>query len=134
MKSEHYARIFSDTILAYHESEAMLKDLNDLIIQKYIDNKIDFSRVFPRTSNLFATGFDIWTEKNFEKLFQAYALLQDIKRQVNYDDPLYSTGIIFDRETLGKLQSMLGSKYRIERDSDVMELVKEKGSDLLEEI
>ncbi|MFC1916574.1 hypothetical protein ACFLX1_00350 [Chloroflexota bacterium] len=48
MESERFARIFSDTILAYHESEAMLKELNDLVIQKYIDNDIDFARVFPR--------------------------------------------------------------------------------------
>lgn len=134
MESEKYTRVFSDTILAYHESEVMLKELNDLIIQEYMTRNIDFARVFPRTSNLFATGFDIWTEKNFEKLFQAYAILQDVKKQVNYDDPLYSTGIIFDRETLGKFQSLLGSKYQVERDTDVMELVKEKGSDLLEEI
>jgi len=134
VESERYAKVFSDTILAYHESEGMLKELNDLVIQRYMCADIDFARVFPRTSNLFATGFDIWVDRSFEQLFTAYAILEQAKKEVGYDDPLYSTGILFDRETLGKLQTILGSKYRIESDSDVMKLIGEKGDDLLEEM
>lgn len=134
MESERYARVFSDAILSYHESEAMLKEMNDLVIEKYSENDIDFARAFPRTSNVFSTGFEIWSEKNPVKLLKAYVILNDVKQQVSYDDPLYSTGIIFDRETLGKLQSALGGKYKIEKDSDVLNLVTEKGDGLLEEI
>jgi len=134
VESEHYAKIFSDTILAYHESEVMLKELNDRVMERYRDAGIDFARVFPRTSNLFATGYDIWSDRDFEKLFVAHAILHKAKQEVGYDDPLYSTGILFDRETLGRLQTILGSKYSIETDSDVMKLVKEKGEGLLEEI
>lgn len=134
MESERYVKVFSDAILSYHESEAMLKELNDLVIEKYMENEIDFARAFPRTSNVFSTGFEIWAGKEPIKMFKAYAILQTVKKQVNYDDPLYSTGIIFDRETLGKLQSVLGGKYKIEKDSDVLNLVQEKGDGLLEEI
>ena len=47
---------------------------------------------------------------------------------------LYSTGIIFDRDDFKKLQSLLGDKYVIEQDSDVMKLAQEKGIGLVEEI
>ena len=134
VESERYAKAFSDTILAYHESEEMLKELNDRVIERYMNAGIDFARVFPRTSNLFATGYDIWVDRSFEKLFIAHAMLEQEKREVGYDDPIYSTGILFDRETLNKLQTVLGNKYQIEKDSDVMKLVEEKGEDLLEEI
>jgi hypothetical protein len=60
--------------------------------------------------------------------------LEKIKTEVGYDNPLYSTGIIFDRDDFKKLQSLLGDKYKIERDSDVMKLAQEKGNDLVEEI
>ena len=134
VESERYAKVFSDTILSYHESEAMLKELNDQVMEKYKDAGIDFARVFPRTSNLFATGYDIWVDRDFEKLFIAHAMLEQVKREVGFNNPLYSTGILFDRETLGKLQSILGDKYKIEKDSDVMKLVEEKGEGLLDEI
>jgi hypothetical protein len=112
----------------------MLKELNDSIMERYMGAGIDFARVFPRTSNLFATGYDIWVDKDFEKLFIAHAMLQQVKREVGFDNPIYSTGILFDRETLGKLQTVLGDKYKIEKDSDVMKLVEEKGEGLLDEI
>jgi hypothetical protein len=134
LSSESYAMVFSDAILAYHESEAMLKELNDKAIERFTEASVDFYRAFLRTSNLFCTNYDIWIKKDPAQILAAHLILQGIKTGVDYDNPLYSTGIIFDRETLGKLQTMLGHKYQIESDSDVLKLVEEKGEDLLQEI
>ena len=134
LSSESHAMVFSDAILSYHESEAMLKELNDKAMERLSKANVDFYRAFLRTSNLFCTDYDIWVTKDPTQILPAHIILQGIKKEVDYDNSLYSTGIIFDRETLGKLQSMLGNKYQIERDSDVMKLIEERGEDLLNEI
>lgn len=134
LESSTYQRIFSDSILAGHESEAMLKQLNDKVIEEFVNQRIEFTRSFNRTSNLFCTDYDIWVGKEPVQILKAHFILQRIKREVDYDNVLYSTGIIFDRESLGKLQSLLGNKYQIQNDEDVMKLVQEKGENLLQEI
>jgi len=134
LESEKYQRIFSDAILSYHESEAMLKELNDKMMEAFSTNGIDFCRAFLRTSNVFCTDYDIWVRKEPDQILRAYLTLERIKQEVDYANPIYSTGILFDRETLGKLQNILGNKYQIKTDSDVMKLVEQKGEDLLEEI
>jgi len=134
LESEKYQRIFSDAILSYHESEAMLKELNDKMIETFSGNGIDFCRAFLRTSNVFCTDYDIWVKKEPTQILSAYLILEGIKREVDYDNPIYSTGILFDRETLGKLQTILGDKYQMKTDSDVMNLIQKKGEGLLQEI
>lgn len=134
LESENYSKVFSDAILSYHESEAMLKELNDKAIERFGEFGIDFYRAFLRTSNLFCTDYDIWVKKEPEQILPAYLMLERIKAEVDYSNPVYSTGILFDRETLGKLQNILGDKYQIKTDSDVMRLVQEKGESLIEEI
>jgi hypothetical protein len=126
--------VLEDAILSYHESEAMLKELNDKAVERLTTANVDFYRAFLRTSNLFCTDYDIWVKKDPTQILVSHLILEKIKTEVGYDNPLYSTGIIFDRETLGKLQSVLGNKYQIEKDSDVMTLIEEKGEDLLNEI
>jgi len=59
-------KVFSDAILAHHESEQMLKALNDIALKAFDETGID--RVFYRTSNIFCTDFDIYIEKEKEKL------------------------------------------------------------------
>jgi hypothetical protein len=134
LESTSYCRIFNDSILAYHESEAMLKELNDKVIEEFGQQGIEFARSFNRTSNLFCTDYDIWVKGDSVQILKAHLILQRIKQQVDYDNVLYSTGIILDRESLSKLQSLLGNKYHIRTDDDVMELVQEKGETLLNEI
>ncbi len=134
LESKNYSRIFSDSILSYHESEAMLKELNDKAIETFMINGIDFYRAFLRTSNLFCTDYDIWVKREPEQILPAYLMLEKIKAEVDYSNPIFSTGILFDREALGKLQDILGDRYQIKTDSDVMKLVQEKGESLIEEI
>jgi hypothetical protein len=64
----------------------------------------------------------------------AHCILQKLKQEVDYDNPLYSTGILMDRDALKKLQQMLGEKNNIESDTDLMKLAEEKGEDLLDEL
>ena len=134
LSSESYAKVFSDAILSYHESEAMLKELNDKAMDKLSQADIDYYRAFLRTSNLFCTDYDIWVKKDPAQIIVSHLALEKVKTEVNYNDPVYSTGILFDRDDFKKLQSLLGSKYKIERDSDVMKLAQEKGDGLVEEI
>lgn len=134
LSSESYAMVFSDAILSYHESEAMLKELNDKAMKRLSQADVDYYRAFLRTSNLFCTDYDIWVKKDLAQILASHLILEKAKTEVNYNDPLYSTGILFDRDDFKKLQSLLGSKYKIERDSDVMKLAQEKGEGLVEEV
>lgn len=134
LQSGKYQRVFSDAILSYHESEVMLKELNDKAIERFSSNDIDFCRAFLRTSNVFCTDYDIWVLKETEQILIAHLALERIKQEINYGNPLYSTGIIFDREVLHTLQEILGHRYKINTDSDVLKLIEEKGESLLLEI
>jgi hypothetical protein len=134
LSSESYAMVFSDAILSYHESEAMLKELNDKAMEKLSKAEVDYYRAFLRTSNLFCTDYDIWVKKDPAQILASHLVLEKVKTEVNYNDPVYSTGILFERDDFKKLQSLLGSKYKIECDSDVMKLAQEKGDGLVEEI
>ena len=131
LSSAKYANIFSDAILAYHESEGMLEKLNDRALDEFDSRKIEYARSFTRTSNVFSTGYDIWVRKQPEQIIIAHLSLEQIKREVDYGNPLYSTGIVMDREAFGKLQGLLKGKYEISSDRDLMNLAAERGEELL---
>jgi hypothetical protein len=133
-QSDKYAQVLSDAILAYHESEAMLKDLNDRLIQLYDEHDLDFGRVFARTSNVFSTGLEFWVQRDPVALVTAQLLLGQAKRDVNYDDPLYWTGIVMGRDELQKLSALLGNRYELESDADLLRLVEQNGDRLLQEL
>jgi hypothetical protein len=90
------AKIFSDSILSYHESEQMLKVLHDIAIKAFDLTDIDYYRVFSRTSNVFCTNLDFYVEKAKEELGKE--IIDVTKKFVNYDDPVFSTGILFPRD------------------------------------
>jgi len=69
----------------------------------------------------------IWVKKDTEQVLKAHLILAKVKREVDYDNPLYSTGILIDREALRKARELLGSRYELETDSDLFNLVKERG-------
>lgn len=112
----------------------MLAKLNERILQEFVETGIDFARSFSRTSNLFCTRYYVWIKKNRIQILMAHCILQKLKKEVNYDDSLYSTGILMNQDDLKKLQQMLGGKFRIENDSDLMNLVENKGEKLLDKI
>jgi hypothetical protein len=131
LSSTKYATVFSDAILAYHESEGMLEKLNDRALDEFDSRKIEYARSFARTSNVFSTGYDIWVRKQPEQIVIAHLTLEQIKKEVDYGNPLYSTGIVMDREAFGKLQGLLKGKYEISNDRDLMNLAAEQGEELL---
>lgn len=51
--SEKYSLVNTAELLAYHESERMLKDFDDRIRKLFDIHGIDYARVFARSSNVF---------------------------------------------------------------------------------
>jgi len=133
-ESGEYVEVFTDAILSGHESEEMLKKLHDRVLERFDEEDIGFARVFCRSSNVFFTSLEIWVRRDFVQLLKAYAIIAQAKGEVDYDNPLYSTGILFPRESLEKFKDLLGKKYKITTDKDLADLAAEKGSDLLTEL
>jgi hypothetical protein len=134
LSSEKYMNIFSDSILAGYKSEEMLKTLNDKLIEDFDKRQVDYTRSFTRTSNVFSTGYDIWVRKEPEQILIGHLVLGKIKKEVDFENPPYSTGIIMDREGLGKLQTLFKGKYELHSDNDLRKLVGERGEKLLAEL
>jgi len=124
--SKKFKKLFSDSILAYHESEAMLKELNDLVMGRFDEMNLDYARSFARTSNVFCTDFDIWTKNELIQVIKGLVVIESAKETVGFDNPLYSTGIIFDRESLDKIRELFKGEYALENDGDVMRLMQKK--------
>ena len=61
-------------------------------------------------------------------------ILGRVKREVDFDNPLYKTGILIDREALRKARELLGSRFELETDSDLFDLVAERGDEVVEEL
>ena len=124
--------IFDDSILSYHESEQMLKILHDISLKAFDWTDIDYYRVFSRTSNVFCTNMDIYIEKAKEKL--GNEIIEIAKKYVNYDNPVFSTGILFPRSEpapfeLGNREAVKKAEARL----SVKQLVLEIGSEILQE-
>jgi len=133
-ESDEYVEVFTDAILSGHESEEVLKKLYNKVLERFDQERISFARVFCRSSNVFMTSLEIWVKRDFEQLLKAHAIIAGAKGEVDYDNPLYSTGILFPRENLEKFKKLLGERYNITTDKDLADLAAEKGDDLLREI
>lgn len=81
--SDTLAKIFSDSILSYHESEQMLKVLHDIVMKAFDLTDIDYYRIFSRTSNVFCTNLDFYVEKAKEELGKE--IIAVTKEFVNYN-------------------------------------------------
>ncbi len=124
--------IFDDSILSYHESEQMLKVLHDISLKAFDLTNVDYYRVFSRTSNVFCTNMDIYIEKAKEKL--GNEIIEVAKKYVNYDNPVFSTGILFPRSEPAPFE--LGNREAVkqaEARQSVKQLVLEIGSEVLQE-
>ena len=133
-ESSEYVEVFTDAILSGHESEEMLKKMYDRVLERFDEEDISFARVFCRSSNVFMTSLEIWVKRDFVQLLKAHAIIAEAKDGVDYDNPLYSTGILFPRENLEKFKKLLGEKYEITTDKDLANLAAEKGDGLLAEL
>ena len=84
---------------------------------------LDYARSFARTSNVFCTDYDIWTKNELVQIIRGLVVLKSAKETVGYDNSIYSTGIIFDRDELKKPQGAFKDKYNIRNDGDILELL-----------
>lgn len=124
-------KIFEDAILAYHESEEMLKALHDISLKAFDQAEIDYYRVFSRTSNVFCTNLDFYIDKKKEELGRE--IIDAAKKYVNYDDPVFSTGILFPRGERADFElSNVNELMKSELPDEIKKLILEIGPGILE--
>jgi len=84
-KSEKYALVNTAELLAYHESERMLKEFDERIREIFDEHKIDYARVFARSSNIFYKNYDLYVKK--DQALIAHLLVAKAKQEVDYENP-----------------------------------------------
>lgn len=131
VKSEKYTLVNTAELLAYHESEEMLKRFDRRIRQLLDENDIDYARVFARSSNVFYQNYDLFVRKDQEAI--ARDLIAKAKAEVDYNNPKWYRNIIFEDKTLKKI-SKLFPERKIETDHDAAKLIEEMGEKALKEM
>jgi len=130
-KSEKYALVNTAELLAYHESERMLKEFDKKVRELFDKHNIDYARVFARSSNVFYQNYDLYVKK--EQVLLAGLLVEKAKAEVDYDNPKWYKNIIFDEEALNKLAELFPER-QIKTDYDVAKLIEELGDDAINEL
>jgi hypothetical protein len=130
-ESKTYTNINTAEVLSMHESEQMLKDFNDKIMEEFDEHEVEFARVFCRSSNVFYTSFELWVKKGHEII--ATLLMNKIKSEIGYDDDKWYKNIIFDETALEGLKKLFPEK-KISTDSDAAKLVEEFGDKMIPEL
>lgn len=129
--SEKYSLVNTAELLAYHESERMLKDFDQRIRELLEENGIDYARVFARSSNIFFQNYDLYVKK--DQALIAQLLVAKAKNEVNYDNPKWYRSIVFDELSLSILVELFPER-QIRIDKDAVKLVEELGEDMITEI
>jgi hypothetical protein len=130
-KSDKYALVNTAELLAYHESEEMLKNFDGRIRELFDEHDIDYARVFARSSNVFYNNYDLYVKK--EQVLLGSLLVAKAKAEVDYENPKWYRNIIFDEDALGKL-SQLFPERGIKTDYDATKLLEELGDNALAEV
>lgn len=130
-KSEKYSLLNTAELLAWHESEGMLKRLDDTIKVLFKGNHIDYARVFARSSNVFYQNYDLYV-KNDQEL-PAKLLVAHAKKLVDYDNPKWYRNIVFDQQALCMLAKLFPEE-RVETDHDAVGLLDKYGDSMASEI
>jgi hypothetical protein len=130
-KSEKYVLVNTAELLAFHESEKMLKDFDERIRELFEENDIDYARVFARNSNVFYNNYDLHVKK--EQDFLGRLLVAKAKAEVDYNNPKWYKNIVFDESTLNKLAELFPER-QIKTDYDALRLVEELGDNTLKEL
>jgi hypothetical protein len=130
-KSENYSLVNTAELLAYHESEKMLKQFDERIRELFDEHDIDYARVFARSSNVFYQNYDLYVKK--EQEFLGRLLVEKTKAEVDYSNPKWYRDIVFDEEALNKLAELFPER-QIKTDYDATELLEELGDEALTEL
>jgi len=80
--SEKYSLVNTAELLAWHESEKMLKDFDERIRELFDEHEIDYARVFARSSNVFYQNYDIYVKR--DQALLAGLLVTKAKNDVDY--------------------------------------------------
>jgi len=129
--SQKYSLVNTAELLAYHESEKMLKNFDDKIRELFDEHEIEYARVFARSSNVFYQNYDLYVRK--DQVLLAGLLATKVKREVDYDNPKWYRNIVFDETALQKLIELFPEKG-IKTDYDAAKLVEELGDNALDEL
>jgi hypothetical protein len=130
-KSEKYALVNTAELLAYHESERMLREFDKKVRELFDKHNIDYARVFARSSNIFCQNYDLYVKK--EQALIASLLVEKAKVEVDYNNPKWYKNIIFDEEALNKLAELFPER-QIKTDYDAAKLIEELGDDAINEL
>lgn len=130
-KSEKYSMVNTAELLAWHESEKMLKDFDDRIRELFDKHEIDYARVFARSSNVFYQNYDLYVKR--EQEFLGRLLAARAKGEVDFNNPKWYRNIVFDEEALKKLTELFPER-QIRTDYDATKLIKELGENALTEL
>jgi hypothetical protein len=130
-KSDKYSLVNTAELLAWHESERMLKDFDERIRELFDEHDIDYVRVFARSSNVFYNNYDLYVKKEQELLGRL--LVVKAKSEVDYNNPKWYKNIVFDEDALNKLAELFPER-QIKTDYDAVKLIKELGNDALTEL
>ncbi len=127
-ESDEYSLVNTAELLAYHQSEEMLAEFDKMIRELFDEYGIDYARVFCRSSNVFFQNYEIFVKKGQIPL--SYLLIMKAKKEVDYDNPKWYSGIIFDEESLDLLRKLFPEK-KIETDYDAARLLEEHKGEIL---
>ena len=130
-KSDKYSLVNTAELLAYHENERMLKGFDERIRELFDEHKIDYARVFVRSSNIFYQNYDHCVKR--DQALLASLLVAKAKQEVDYDNPKWYRNIISDESSLKKLVELFPER-EIKTDYDAVKLVEELGDNALNEL
>jgi len=129
--SEKYALVNTAELLAWHESEKMLKEFDDRIRELFDEHEIEYARVFARSSNVFYQNYDLYAKK--EQTLLAGLLVAKAKSEVDYNNPKWYKNIVFDESSLKTLAELFPER-NLKTDYDAVKLVEELGDKALTEL
>lgn len=70
LSSDSWVKIHDDCILSYSKDSHNLKEWDDLAMELLREHYIPFARAFPRTSNVFSCGYELWIPAEKEEEFK----------------------------------------------------------------
>jgi len=130
-KSESYSLINTAELLAWHESEEMLKHFDERIRELFDESGIEYARIFARSSNVFYQSYDLYVKKDQELVGRL--LVAKAKAEVDYENPKWYRNIIFDDQALNKLTELFPEE-KIVTDYDAMKIAEKYGDEMIPEL
>jgi hypothetical protein len=130
-KSKNYSLINTAELLAWHESEEMLKNFDERTRELFDESGIEYARIFARSSNVFFQNYDLYVKKDQE--LAGRLLVAKAKAEVDYENPKWYRNIVFDEQSLNKLTELFPEE-KIETYHDALKLAEKYGDEMIPEL